>query len=222
MRVQILTGFLAVFAIAIPQALAGKWNQRTRLDINETIAIPGGTLKPGKYVVRLADSPSDRHIVRFLNEDESEVVATILTIPNKKMKASGDTQLAFYETAAGEPMALRAWFYPGDMIGQEFVYSDKQAKELAIKSKRSVPAMSDADAKRLNERSMNSTEAPTFGPDSRIYSRSADDREMTIDEGFMGNYTVDSDPHWQTRQKGYYRYGRFGSMEEKDPKKENK
>jgi len=39
--------------------------------------------------------------------------------------------MTFKERAAGEPEAIRAWFYPGNNWGQEFVYPKKRAMELA-------------------------------------------------------------------------------------------
>lgn len=39
--------------------------------------------------------------------------------------------MTFRERAAGQPQAIRAWFYPGNQWGQEFVYPKKRAIELA-------------------------------------------------------------------------------------------
>jgi hypothetical protein len=39
--------------------------------------------------------------------------------------------ITFRERAAGEPEALRAWFYPGRNWGEEFVYPKAKAMELA-------------------------------------------------------------------------------------------
>jgi hypothetical protein len=36
-----------------------------------------------------------------------------------------------YERPSGNPEALHAWFYPGDTFGHEFVYSMKQAQDIA-------------------------------------------------------------------------------------------
>jgi hypothetical protein len=41
------------------------------------------------------------------------VYATILAIPNYRLKATDKTVVTFRERPAGEPEALRAWFYPG-------------------------------------------------------------------------------------------------------------
>jgi hypothetical protein len=77
--------------------------------------------------VKLADSPSNRHIVRFMNGEQNKVLATVLAIPNQRMKPTGDTLLRFYETPSGEPPALRAWFFAGVTFGQELVYPREQA-----------------------------------------------------------------------------------------------
>lgn len=37
----------------------------------------------------------------------------------------------FWETPAGQPKALRAWFYPGDNFGQEFQYPEEELQRLA-------------------------------------------------------------------------------------------
>ena len=74
---------------------------------------------------------SDRHIVQIFNQDETTIYATILAIPNYRLKATDKTVITFRERAAGEPEALRAWFYPGRNWGEEFVYPKSKAMELA-------------------------------------------------------------------------------------------
>lgn len=132
------TGLLLSLA---PAAIADTWNKKTHLTVNETIEVPGAVLEPGQYVVRLVDSQSNRHIVRFLNEREDQVISTVLAIPNYRMEPTGDTEFSWYETPQGEPPALRAWFYPGDNFGQEFVYPERQGRELATRMDSEVPTM---------------------------------------------------------------------------------
>ena len=66
-----------------------------------------------------------------VNKDESHVYAIILAIPNYRLKATDKTVMTFAERAAGDPQAIRAWFYPGDNFGQEFVYPKTKALQLA-------------------------------------------------------------------------------------------
>jgi hypothetical protein len=47
------------------------------------------------------------------------------------LKPTGKTVLTFRERGEGQPEAIKAWFYPGDNSGQQFVYPKKRAIELA-------------------------------------------------------------------------------------------
>jgi LPXTG-motif cell wall-anchored protein len=106
--------------LAAPCAKADEWNKKTILTVNDTIQVQDTVLQPGKYVMRLLDSSSDRHVVQIFNDRENHVYATILATPKQRMEPTGDTQFTFWETPAGTARAMRAWFYPGDTIGQEF------------------------------------------------------------------------------------------------------
>jgi len=127
-----LTG--AVFS---PAAKADDWNRKTVMTFSGPVEIPGvhlkgwGVLPAGTYVFKILDSQSDRHIVQIFSEDEKTVYATILAIPNYRLKATDKTVITFRERPAGEPDALRAWFYPGKNWGEEFVYPKAMAVVLA-------------------------------------------------------------------------------------------
>ena len=131
---------LAGFAM-LPQARAAVWNKRTIMTVHETIQVPGAVLKPGKYVMKLHDSPSNRHIVQIFNEREDRVLTTILAIPHYRMQPTDKTEFRFWEVPAGDPKALRAWFYPGDNTGQEFVYRKGFAVRIAQQTHTEVPAV---------------------------------------------------------------------------------
>src|SRR5438067_13140587 len=49
----------------------------------------------------------------------------------------------FAESPAGTPQAVQAWFYPGDRIGEEFVYPKDQASMIAKANHREVLATSE-------------------------------------------------------------------------------
>ncbi|MGD0508946.1 MAG: hypothetical protein ABSA27_14180, partial [Terriglobales bacterium] len=88
-------------------------------------------LPAGTYVFKIFDSLSDRHIVQIFSQDKTHVFTTILAIPNYRLKTTNKTVITFRERPAGEPEALRAWFYPGREWGEEFVYARPRAIELA-------------------------------------------------------------------------------------------
>jgi hypothetical protein len=124
-------------AMLAPNAKADAWNRKTVITFDGPVEIPGvhlqgwGVLPAGTYVFKILDSQSNRHIVQIFNKDETTVYATILAIPNYRLKATDKTVITFRERPAGQPEALRAWFYPGRNWGEEFVYPKAKAIELA-------------------------------------------------------------------------------------------
>jgi LPXTG-motif cell wall-anchored protein len=105
------------------------------------VEVPGvgaQTLPAGTYVFKILDSQSDRHIVQIFNQDETHLYTTILAIPNYRLKSTSKTVITFRERPAGQPEALRAWFYPGHEWGEEFVYAKSRAIELAKETNQPV------------------------------------------------------------------------------------
>jgi LPXTG-motif cell wall-anchored protein len=124
-------------AILAPNAKADDWNRETVITFSGPVEIPGVHLKgwavlpAGTYVFKILDSQSDRHIVQIFSKDKLTVYATILAIPNYRLQATDKTVITFRERPAGQPEALRAWFYPGRNWGEEFVYPKAMAIEIA-------------------------------------------------------------------------------------------
>lgn len=118
-------------AMMPPGARADEWDKMTKLTFNEPVQVPGAVLPAGTYVFKLADSQGDRTIVEIFNADRTKLITTILAIPDYRMKTPNKTIISFNERPSGQPEALRAWFYPGDNFGVEFVYPKQKATELA-------------------------------------------------------------------------------------------
>jgi len=132
----------------LPNLQADEWNKKTIMTIGEPLQVPSCctpdhtiTLAPGTYVMALVDSQSDRNIVRIFAADGVTVITTILAIPNYRLQPTGKTVFQYWEVPAGQPMALRAWFYPGDNYGQEFAYPKETAIQIAAFVKTPVPAI---------------------------------------------------------------------------------
>jgi hypothetical protein len=120
-----------------PSAKADDWDRKTVITFSGPVEIPGvhlagwEVLPAGTYVFKILGSQSDRHIVQIFNQEETIVYATALAIPNYRLKATDKTVMTFTERPAGEPEAIRAWFYPGRNWGEEFVYPKARAMVLA-------------------------------------------------------------------------------------------
>jgi hypothetical protein len=134
-RVVAMIFCLSLVAVTfLSSAKADEWNRKTVVTFSGPVEVPGvgaQTLPAGTYVFKIFDSASDRHIVQIFNEAEDHVFTTILAIPNFRLKATDKTVMTFGERAAGQPEAIRAWFYPGRQWGEEFVYPKLRAVELA-------------------------------------------------------------------------------------------
>jgi len=119
---------------------AQTFNQKTYVTFNHPVEVPGKVLPAGKYGFQLAETSTYRHVVQIFNEDGTELITTVMAIPDYRLTASDKTVVEFDERAAGTPPALRAWFYPANNFGQEFVYPKARAAELAKASNEVVPA----------------------------------------------------------------------------------
>ena len=147
-KASLLFGVALIAAAVTPPVKADEWDKKTVITINEPVQMPSCcnpehvvVLQPGTYVLALVDSLSDRHIVRVFEKDEKTVITTILAIPNYRLQPTGKSVFQFWETPAGEPRAMRAWFYPGDNFGQEFAYNKVKSIEIARVAKAPVPAV---------------------------------------------------------------------------------
>jgi len=107
---------------------ADEWNKETKITFSGPVQIEKIQLPAGTYVFKLADT-TDRHVVQIFNADQTQVVATILAIPDYRVEPTGKTVVKFAETsdsseASGEVpesgVPIKEWFYPGDNFGNEF------------------------------------------------------------------------------------------------------
>lgn len=146
---KIMKTTLAVLAFAAFSLLcvsgihADEWNKKTVMTFSEPIEIPGQILPAGTYTIKLVDIGSERHVVQFLDADGIHVFATVLAINYWRLHPTGETVVRFAERSGDNPEALKAWFYPGDNFGQEFVYPRQRAIQLAIETKEPIPAIAE-------------------------------------------------------------------------------
>ena len=157
---------LALVALALPVgAKADEWNKKTIVTFSAPVEIPGvgaQVLPAGTYVFKLLNSQSNRNIVQIFNERQDHVFSTILAIPNFRLQATDKTVMTFRERASGEPEAIRAWFYPGNRWGQEFVYPKARAIEIAKLTNTPVLAMPTELATNLLEPVKSADEPPVI------------------------------------------------------------
>lgn len=129
-----------MLVVGVHTLLADDWDKTTKVTFSESVQVPGKVLPAGTYVFKLLNSSSDRHIVQIFNEDHTSLITTVMAIPNQRLEPAGKTILTYQERPSDQPMALNAWFYPGDNFGQQFIYPKAEAQELSRLNKMEVPS----------------------------------------------------------------------------------
>src|SRR5215468_10773641 len=103
---------LALIGFSITTALADEWNKEIVFRFSEPVQVPGQMLQPGKYVFRLADSPSNRNIVQIFSVDErgrQDFIATILAVSDYRLSTPEKPVVLFEERHLGSPEAIKSW-----------------------------------------------------------------------------------------------------------------
>jgi hypothetical protein len=121
---------MAISSAVQEPSLTG-WNKKSTLKSNRAVEFPGIILDPGTYVIRLKESTETRALVEIWNEGESQILGTVLAVPDHELRPDDDSEFIFFSAPEGKPEAVRTWFYSGEVIGWEFVYPKAHAKEIA-------------------------------------------------------------------------------------------
>lgn len=106
---------------------------KTYLTFSNSVELPGMTLPAGTYIFRLADT-SSRDVVQVLSEDQKQVYGQFLFVQAQRPEVTGETVIAFRETAEGTAPAIQYWYYPQEKIGKEFIYPKAQAERIAART----------------------------------------------------------------------------------------
>jgi hypothetical protein len=109
-------------------------NRKTVITFSAPVEVGGSgaqVLPAGTYVFKIMDAHGSLHVVQISNRDETHVYTIVLAMANYRLKATDKTVITFRERPAGEPEALKAWFYPGREWGEQFVYDRSKAIQLA-------------------------------------------------------------------------------------------
>ncbi len=112
-------------------------SERTILTFSSAVEMPGLTLQPGKYVLKLADTPS-RNVVQAWNEKEDTMLGQWTFAQAERPETSEENVIMFKELAAGTTPTVQYWYFPGEKVGKEFIYPKDQAQRIAKRTGESV------------------------------------------------------------------------------------
>jgi hypothetical protein len=137
----------AVLAFGLATAAhADEWTKLTLLTFSGPVDMPGITLPAGTYRFELADPSSGRRAIRVSDKEGSKIHGIFLSISNQRMEPADKPLVMFGEAPSGAPQAVKAWFYPGETYGYEFVYPQDQAMKIASATHQPVLSMKDSSS----------------------------------------------------------------------------
>jgi hypothetical protein len=170
---------LGVAAVLVAAAAhAQPSDKRTFFTFSRPITLPGVTLPPGKYVFRLTDDQTTRKVIQVASADGTKPYAMLLTIPNERRDPAKDAEVSFLETAPRTPSAVKAWWYPGERTGYEFIYPRAQARQLAQAAGTSVLTTKADTTKTEETRTAELTRIDASGRDRDAAAASENSKEV--------------------------------------------
>jgi hypothetical protein len=123
-----------LLVLAFPgQTKADERDQATLFHFASAVRVPGQVLPAGSYWFALADHGAYRKTVQILRAEDMALVATIETAWVERAEPTGATEITFAEPGSDSRRSVPAiteWFYPGDDVGHEFIYSTRREKQI--------------------------------------------------------------------------------------------
>ena len=135
----------SVHAVAAPPAEPGADAKATKFNVSQQTQVPGMTLQPGSYSIRVVDHLADRLIVRI--DGPSAAHSTFIGLPNTDLPKSGSGIIAF-DAGPDGGSAARGFSFPNGRT-VEFVYPKADAVTLAKANGTKVVAIDPASEGRV-------------------------------------------------------------------------
>ena|SRR5579884_742316 len=136
---------LAVAAVILMPAnlRADDFDLKTFITVDQPFQVPGATLAPNtQYILKRLDhysTTTNHHVLEVLSSD-GKVISTFFAASAERLEPTGKTVLSFYETAPGFARPVYQWFYPGRLIGYEFIYPKAEMRQITAHLIKNAPA----------------------------------------------------------------------------------
>jgi len=127
----------------VARAQDPEYLKRTDLTFSGPVHLPTVSLPAGTYRFELANPDTDRRVVRVSSVDGKKIYGLFLSVPDQRINKpdNGEPLVLFSESPADAPQAVRAWFYPSESTGYEFVYPKDEALAIARTTHQRVRSM---------------------------------------------------------------------------------
>ena len=122
-KITLLGLFVFVVALSTPIARAQAMPETLHVKFSGPVELPGVALPAGSYIF---EALQNGHLTRILSEDRMHVYATLTTVPRELLEPVEDATVMLEDNTAGAPERVAAWFFPGESIGNEFIYPEEK------------------------------------------------------------------------------------------------
>ena len=145
----------AVFVLAVPSvALAADPTGATAtFTVTQQTKVPGETLKPGDYTIRIVDHLSDRLIVR-VDSANGKTHSTFLGLQNADVSRPSSPGAVTWDNTSERSTYLKGFLFPNMNSVVEFVYPKTEAVAIAKSNQSKVPAIDPASEGKVADKSL--------------------------------------------------------------------
>jgi hypothetical protein len=124
---SMIVAVVTAFALFATKARAELIEEKIDVKLSAPVMVPGKVLPAGTYIF---EALKDARITRILSADESRIYATLI-VPAQRFDPPAKATVTLGRGPEGEPQRIDSWFFPGDSIGNQFVYPKEHASKIA-------------------------------------------------------------------------------------------
>ena len=130
-RYRIVAGFFVVALVLYGgNAQAQLLEEKITVTFSNPVEVPGHVLPAGSYVF---ESLRGGTVTRILSADESQIYATLLTVPDERPEPMNKAKVILRDSPEKTNERIDEWFYPGMSVGHEFSYpKDHSGKAMGV------------------------------------------------------------------------------------------
>jgi hypothetical protein len=144
---------LTVAVLATTSLLAAPATAPLDFTLSTPSKIPGATLDPGSYTIRVVNQLSDRVILR-VDGKNNPFHSIFIGIPNKEIKRPAAAGPVRWSAPSSDPGYLKGWYFPGTPSVVEFVYPKADALTIASSNPSKVPAVDPASEGKVTDNTL--------------------------------------------------------------------
>ncbi len=121
--------------------------------VTQQTKVPGETLKPGEYTIRVVDHLSDRLIVR-VDSANGKTHSTFLGLQDASVNRPAAPGVITWENASQKTTYLKGFLFPNTSSVVEFVYPKADAVAIAKSNQSKVPAIDPASEGKVADKNL--------------------------------------------------------------------